>query len=91
MPIPRFQTQEMFLAVTLIAAGCGLARFMWGMPDGPLRLLWLVVPALIGAGVFAPARRMFDGALLGLLGTLVVLFVWAAVIVVLWMNGVIRP
>jgi hypothetical protein len=65
--MPRFSIKDLLIGTALLAAGitsvCGIAR----LPSHPVvLLLWLGGSALVGAGLFAPFKRIWLGAAIGL-------------------------
>ena len=62
-----FSLRRLFVAVTLIAAGCGAAAFVWNGSGSPGLTVIAAVTCLplLGAGVFDLFKRPVFGALLG--------------------------
>ena len=69
----QFSLRRLFVAITLVAIGCGEVAFLRAF-SGPPPLdsfQWLAVLTcgpIIGAGLFTPFKRPMLGAFLGLLG-----------------------
>lgn len=70
--MPQFTTKDLLIAFTLIAAGLGLigANILYQetskveQPTPITMFCWLVGPPLIGAGLLAPFKHPWIGAIL---------------------------
>jgi hypothetical protein len=69
--MPRFTIKDLLLTTTLIAVGVGMFAFLFQRGDAINRvgagaaalLLWFGGSAFLGAGVFAPFKRPWRGAI----------------------------
>jgi hypothetical protein len=80
--MPRFSLRRLLVSITLIAVGIVAASMFFGLPTRRLdestrHVLWYLGGALIGAGVFAPFRKVWLGIVLGLVTQLLI---WSAAV-----------
>jgi hypothetical protein len=81
--MPRFSMKDLLLATTLIALGLGVLAWSNHYQDTtkleqpqPIALVsYFACRALIGAGLFAPFKRPWLGAVVGVVGTILVVAV----------------
>jgi hypothetical protein len=79
--MPQFSLKRMFVAVTLVATGIGIASFVWGHQNDLTDLPRILVPGaalflpgfLIGAGLFSLGKRpvqtgLIAGLICGIIG-----------------------
>ena len=70
--MPRFTIKDLLLATTLVAIGAGTWAFLFrgvvatSRMGADIMMLWIVGGAFIGAGLVAPFKRPWEGAIVAI-------------------------
>jgi hypothetical protein len=80
--MPCFSLRRLLISITIVAVGLMAVSMMFSKPPQRLEestrfILWYLGGALIGAGVFAPFKKVWIGLLVGLIAQFLI---WSALV-----------